>query len=80
MNKSPCEQCLKFPICKWKKSIKCRDMFVYLHSFSRPGYTDIHLDGLKRNEEARSRIECLFEKPIREMWKINYHIVFMKGR
>ena len=62
VNICPCEECLKFPICKYKRAVMCKDMFVYMHTFSRPGYTDVYLDAGKQNMKSTVRVEYLFEK------------------
>jgi len=30
--KRPCEECLKYPMCKYKSHIMCTEMFNYAHS------------------------------------------------
>lgn len=75
-NKCPCEECLKFPICKYKRAIKCRDVFLYMHTFSEPGYTSVYLDASKQNMKSTIRVEYLFEKPIILIDRFNHCTIF----
>ena len=77
-NMCPCEECLKFPICKYKRAVICKDLFVHMHTFSRPGYTNVHLDAGKQNMKSIKRVEYLFEKLITSLNRFNHCIVFLK--
>jgi hypothetical protein len=32
----PCNECLKFPICKYKYELRCEDITTYLYPFIEP--------------------------------------------
>ena len=76
----PCEECLKFPICKYKIAVKCRDMFIYLHTFYKSNcaatHVNVYLNGTRRNGKHINQVEDLFEKPVTLVSPYNYCTIF----
>ena len=68
MVKIPCEECLKFPICIYKMTLKCRDVFNYLYthhkSYSGGSTTRINLNGVDQSYEAVMNLEKVYGRSI----------------
>ena len=77
----PCDTCLKFVRCRNKRTVTCKDLYAWLHSFHyKEGYTNVYLDGKHLNMDALRAIHQRLGRHIQGMSALTYNISFWEGK
>ena len=80
----PCKECLKFPVCISKREVRCKDLFIHIHTvhFTTRGYssTTVDLTGQKVNADEYMKVQKLFKRSIADRARTNGYRIFFSSR